>query len=271
MYSDKRELIGYVGTIEDITERKQAEIVREQMIREQAARAQAEAANRMKDEFLAIVSHELRTPLTSILGWSKQLLTRKFDATTINRALTTIERNAQSQAQLIEDILDVSKIIRGKLQLQLKTVNLVTLIETLLETVRPQAEAKAIQLESIFDPQVQIVCGDGQRLRQVIGNLLSNAIKFTSKAGRVEIKLSMKIDDGQSAIGNGKQGGQKGQAFSSLSSRTPPHDASPTPSLTPKSQSLTQELALILTLFLTFLTAFGKQIALPPALMAGWG
>ena len=232
MYSDKRELIGYVGTIEDITERKQAEIVREQMIREQAARAQAEAANRMKDEFLAIVSHELRTPLTSILGWSKQLLTRKFDATTINRALTTIERNAQSQAQLIEDILDVSKIIRGKLQLQLKTVNLVTLIETLLETVRPQAEAKAIQLESIFDPQVQIVCGDGQRLRQVIGNLLSNAIKFTSKAGRVEIKLSMKIDDGQSAIGNGKQGGQKGQeaqAFSSLSSRTPPHHASPTP------------------------------------------
>jgi len=232
MYSDKRELIGYVGTIEDITERKQAEIVREQMIREQAARAQAEAANRMKDEFLAIVSHELRTPLTSILGWSKQLLTRKFDATTINRALTTIERNAQSQAQLIEDILDVSKIIRGKLQLQLKTVNLVTLIETLLETVRPQAEAKAIQLESIFDPQVQIVCGDGQRLRQVIGNLLSNAIKFTSKAGRVEIKLSMKIDDGQSAIGNGKQGGQKGQegqAFSSLSSRTFPHHASRTP------------------------------------------
>ncbi|MBW4448326.1 MAG: response regulator [Spirirestis rafaelensis WJT71-NPBG6] len=236
MYSDKRELIGYVGTIEDITERKQAEIVREQMIREQAARAQAEAANRMKDEFLAIVSHELRTPLTSILGWSKQLLTRKFDTTTINRALTTIERNAQSQAQLIEDILDVSKIIRGKLQLQLKTVNLVTLIETLLETVRPQAEAKAIQLESIFDPQVQIVCGDGQRLRQVIGNLLSNAIKFTSKAGRVEIKLSMKIDDGQSAIGNGKQGGQQGQegqAFSSLSSpsplspRTPPLPPSP--------------------------------------------
>ena len=199
MFSDNRQLLGYVGTIEDITERKQAEIVREQMIREQAARQEAEAANRMKDEFLAIVSHELRTPLTSILGWSKQLLTRQFDTATTNRALETIERNAQSQAQLIEDILDVSKIIRGKLQLQTEPVNLITLIETLLETVRPQADAKAIQLKSIFDPQVQIVCGDGQRLRQVIGNLLSNAIKFTSKAGRVEISLSM---------GNGGQGGQ---------------------------------------------------------------
>ncbi|GAX40972.1 PAS/PAC sensor hybrid histidine kinase [Tolypothrix sp. NIES-4075] len=202
MFSDNRQLLGYVGTIEDITERKQAEIVREQMIREQAARQEAEAANRMKDEFLAIVSHELRTPLTSILGWSKQLLTRQFDPKTTNRALETIERNAQSQAQLIEDILDVSKIIRGKLQLQIEPVNLVTLIETLLETVRPQADAKAIQLESIFDPQVQMVCGDQQRLRQVIGNLLSNAIKFTSKAGRVEISLSMKIE-------NGRQGDKK--------------------------------------------------------------
>ncbi len=189
MFSDKRQLLGHVGTIEDITERKQAEAVREQMIREQAARQEAEAANRMKDEFLAIVSHELRTPLTAILGWSKQLLSRKFDAATTDRALQTIERNAQSQAQLIEDILDVSKIIRGKLKLQLKTVNLITLIETLLETVRPQAEAKAIQLESIFDPAVQMVCGDQERLRQVIGNLLSNAIKFTPKAGRVEVRL----------------------------------------------------------------------------------
>ncbi|MGI8502458.1 MAG: response regulator [Hassallia sp.] len=206
MFSDNRQLLGYVGTIEDITERKQAEIVREQMIREQAARQEAEAANRMKDEFLAIVSHELRTPLTSILGWSKQLLTRQFDPKTINRALETIERNAQSQAQLIEDILDVSKIIRGKLQLQTEPVNLITLIETLLETVRPQADAKAIQLESIFDPQVEIVCGDGQRLRQVIGNLLSNAIKFTSKAGRVQISLSM-------AMGQGEEGdkGTRGQ------------------------------------------------------------
>ncbi len=204
MYSDNRQLLGYVGTIEDITERKQAEVVREQMIREQAARQEAEAANRMKDEFLAIVSHELRTPLTSILGWSKQLLTRQLDPTITNRALETIERNAQSQAQLIEDILDVSKIIRGKLQLQIEPVNLIALIETLLETVRPQADTKAIQLESIFDPEVQMICGDQQRLRQVIGNLLSNAIKFTPKAGRVEISLSM---------GNGEQGdkGTRGQ------------------------------------------------------------
>ncbi|MCV3213168.1 response regulator, partial [Plectonema radiosum NIES-515] len=203
MFSDNRQLLGYVGTIEDITERKQAEIVREQMIREQTAREEAEVANRMKDEFLAIVSHELRTPLTSILGWSKQLLTRQLNPTITNRALETIERNAQSQARLIEDILDVSKIIRGKLQLQIEPLNLITLIEALLETLRPQADAKAIQLESIFHPQVEIVCGDEQRLRQVIGNLLSNAIKFTSKAGRVEISLSM-------AVGNEGQGGHGG-------------------------------------------------------------
>lgn len=190
MYSEHRQL-GYVGTIEDITDRKEAEVVREEMIKEQAARQEAEAANRMKDEFLAIVSHELRTPLTSILGWSKQLLTRKFDPTTTNRALETIERNAQSQAQLIEDILDVSKIIRGKLHLRIETINLITLLEKLIETVRPQADAKAIQLEIICDRTVQIVYGDGERLRQVIRNLLSNAIKFTPNAGRVEVRLSL--------------------------------------------------------------------------------
>jgi PAS domain S-box-containing protein len=224
MFSDNRQLLGYVGTIEDITERKQAEIVREQMIREQAARQEAEAANRMKDEFLAIVSHELRTPLTSILGWSKQLLTRQLDPAITNRALETIERNAQSQAQLIEDILDVSKIIRGKLQLQIEPVNLIDLIETLLETVRPQADTKAIQLESIFDPQVQMICGDQQRLRQVIGNLLSNAIKFTSKAGRVEISLSM-------AIGNEdkERGGQRDKG--TIFSPPPPLSPSPPPSI----------------------------------------
>ena len=246
MFSDNRQLLGYVGTISDITERKQAEIVREQMIREQAARQEAEAANRMKDEFLAIVSHELRTPLTSILGWSKQLLTRQLDTATTNRALETIERNAQSQAQLIEDILDVSKIIRGKLQLQLEPLNLIDLIETLLETVRPQADAKAIQLESIFDPQVQIVCADQQRLRQVIGNLLSNAIKFTSQAGRVEISLSMAVgNEGQGGQGDKQTRGQGDKGTWETSFPPSPHPPpSPPPALPPptlKSQLPTQE------------------------------
>lgn len=191
MVSAQRQLLGYVGTIEDITERKVAEVVREQMIREQTARVEAETANRMKDEFLAIVSHELRTPLNSILGWSQLLLTRKFDPTTTNRALETIARNARSQTQLIEDILDISKIIRGKLRLCKQPVNLIELIQTVLETVRPQADTKAIQLESLLDEAAQMVCGDPERLQQIIWNLLINAIKFTPPEGRVEIRLSL--------------------------------------------------------------------------------
>jgi signal transduction histidine kinase len=191
MLSPQRQLLGHVGTIEDITERKLAEVVREQMIREQAARAEAEAANRMKDEFLAIVSHELRTPLNSILGWSQLLLTRKFDQSSTLRALETIARNARSQAQLIEDLLDISKIIRGKLRLCMQPVNAIELIKIVLETVRPQAEAKAIQLETLLDENAQMVCGDPERLQQIVWNLLSNAIKFTPNEGKVEIRLSV--------------------------------------------------------------------------------
>lgn len=191
MLSPQRQSLGHVGTIEDITERKLAEVVREQMIREQAARAEAEAANRMKDEFLAIVSHELRTPLNSILGWSQLLLTRKFDQSSTLRALETIARNARSQAQLIEDLLDISKIIRGKLRLCMQPVNAIELIKIVLETVRPQAEAKAIELETLLDEDAQMVCGDPERLQQIIWNLLSNAIKFTPNEGKVEIRLSV--------------------------------------------------------------------------------
>jgi hypothetical protein len=187
---EQKQLLGYVGTVEDITERKQGEAVRDQMIREQAARAEAETANRMKDEFLAIISHELRTPLNSILGWSQLLLTRKFDAAATTRALETIQRNAKSQTQLIEDILDVSKIVRGKLRLLIQPLKLVELIETVVDTVRPLAEAKAIQLETKLAPEAQMVSGDSERLRQIIWNLLSNAIKFTPQGGRVEVRLS---------------------------------------------------------------------------------
>lgn len=190
MLADRGELLGHVGTIEDITDRKQAETARDQIIREQAARQQAEAANRMKDEFLAIVSHELRTPLNSILGWSQLLLNRKLDEVTTSRAIQTIERNARSQAQLIEDILDVSQIIRGKLRLTMHPVNIIALLETVMETVRPLADDRSIEIESEFDSTVEKVYGDSERIRQIIWNLLSNAIKFTDENGQVMIKLT---------------------------------------------------------------------------------
>ncbi|MEH2450973.1 hybrid sensor histidine kinase/response regulator [Nostoc sp.] len=190
MLSGQGELLGYVGTLEDITERKQAEEVRAQVIREQTARQEAEAANRMKDEFLAVLSHELRTPLTSMLGWSKILRSKKLDDKATSRALEAIERNAMSQMQLIEDILDVSRIIRGQLRLNVSAVNLISVMEAALEAVRPLAEAKDIKLNTVLNTSVGSVYGDPARLQQVVWNLLTNAIKFTPKGGRVEVKLS---------------------------------------------------------------------------------
>ncbi|MDF5709183.1 MAG: response regulator [Nostoc sp. S4] len=190
MLSGQGELLGYVGTLEDITERKQAEEVRAQVIREQTARQEAEAANRMKDEFLAVLSHELRTPLTSMLGWSKILRSKKLDDKATSRALEAIERNATSQMQLIEDILDVSRIIRGQLRLNICAVNLISVMEAALEAVRPLAEAKEIHLKTALDTSIGSVYGDPARLQQVVWNLLTNAIKFTPKGGRVEVSLS---------------------------------------------------------------------------------
>ena len=192
MLSDNGTLLGHVGTIEDITERKQAEAVREQFIREHAARQQAEEANRMKDEFLAILSHELRTPLNSILGWSRLLVTKNFDETTRIKALETIERNARSQARLVNDILDVSQIIQGNLRLSTQPVNLQNLIEVTVETARLQAEEKSIEIQTNLHPTALRVSGDPERLRQVLANLLSNAIKFTPESGVIEIKLELR-------------------------------------------------------------------------------
>jgi len=191
MIADNGQLLGHVGTIEDISDRKQADAVREQFIQEQAARQQAEAANRMKDEFLAIVSHELRTPLNSILGWSRLLLTKKFDEATTARALETIERNARSQARLVDDILDVSQIIQGKIKLSVKPVDFLRLIETVVQMMLPQAKAKSIEIKTYFDFQIKKICGDPERLRQMMINLLDNAIKFTPKSEEVEVRLSL--------------------------------------------------------------------------------
>jgi signal transduction histidine kinase/CheY-like chemotaxis protein len=171
-------------------ERQWAEEKRIQMLaREQEARQQAETANRIKDEFLAVLSHELRSPLNPILGWSKLLRNGKLNAAKTAQALEIIERNAQLQSQLIEDLLDVSRILRGKLSLNMVPVNLASTIKAALETVRLAAEAKSIQIQTMFDPTIGQVLGDAARLQQVIWNLLTNAVKFTPEGGRVEIRL----------------------------------------------------------------------------------
>ncbi|MGI8502438.1 MAG: PAS domain S-box protein [Hassallia sp.] len=186
-----------MGTVQDISKRKQAEAERIELLeREKAARAEAESANRIKDEFLAVLSHELRTPLNPILGWAKLLRKRKFDQTATDKALETIERNAKLQAQLIEDLLDVSRILRGKLSLNVCPVNLATTIESAIETVRLSAQAKSIEIKTILDPNVGRISGDSNRLQQVIWNLLSNAIKFTPPGGCVEVRLSVGIGNG---------------------------------------------------------------------------
>ncbi|MUG97220.1 response regulator [Scytonema sp. UIC 10036] len=181
---------GFCKIMRDFTDRKQAEDERNQLLaREQEARTTAEAANRLKDEFLTTLSHELRSPLNSILGWIRLLNTRKFDEVTTARAMETIERNAKAQVQLVEDLLDVSRIIRGKLQLNLRPIQLIPVIEAAIETVRPTADAKQIQIETVFDSQAGLVAGDPDRLQQVVWNLLSNAIKFTLQGGYVIVRL----------------------------------------------------------------------------------
>ncbi|EHC19558.1 multi-sensor hybrid histidine kinase [Fischerella thermalis JSC-11] len=152
---------------------------------------QLQEANRMKDEFLAILSHELRSPLNAILGWSQLLRSRKLNETQITKALETIERNAKTQTQLIEDLLDISRIIRGKLRLNVRTCNLIAIIEAALDTVRLAAQAKDIHIRTRFDSKAALVSGDGERLQQVVWNLLSNAIKFTPAGGKVEVVLSL--------------------------------------------------------------------------------
>lgn len=181
---------GFVALINDISDRKRAETEREQLLaREQAARAEAERANRVKDEFLAIVSHELRSPLNPILGWSTLLQNRKLDPAKTAQALDTIGRNAKLQAELIEDLLDISRILRGKLSLNVGPIDLASTIQAAMETVRLAAETKSIQIHTMLEPTIGLVSGDSSRLQQVVWNLLSNAIKFTPEGGRVDIRL----------------------------------------------------------------------------------
>jgi PAS domain S-box-containing protein len=163
---------------------------------EQAARAEAEAANRAKDDFLAVLSHELRTPLTAMLGWTRILRTRTLDEASAARALETIERNSQMQAQLIEDLLDVSRIISGKLHLERRSVPLVPLIHAAVDAVRLAAQAKGVRLETTLSASTRTVWGDASRIQQIVWNLLSNAVKFTPAGGRIDVRLE---EDGPEA------------------------------------------------------------------------
>jgi signal transduction histidine kinase/DNA-binding response OmpR family regulator len=175
----------------EITERKQAEGERAQLlVREQAARAEAEQANRTKDEFLATLSHELRTPLSAILGWSHLVRSGKLDEPQMSRAIETIERNARSQSQLIDDLLDVSRIITGKLQIEPRAVDLCGVIEAASDAVRPALEAKAINFESVINSEDCLVLGDPNRLQQIFWNLFSNAVKFTPEKGNVRVAVT---------------------------------------------------------------------------------
>lgn len=180
----------FVAIQRNITERKRLEEERERLLaQEQTARNEAEAANRTKDEFLATLSHELRTPLTPILGWSKVLRTKKLPEVKLQEALDTIEQHARRQAQLVEDLLDLSRIVQGKLVLNLASVQMTEPIGAALDTVRLSAEAKAIQIETKLDATVGPVMGDAGRLQQVVWNLLSNAIKFTPENGCITVRL----------------------------------------------------------------------------------
>ncbi len=196
LFGEKNQVTGVTILVQEITEQKRAEAALQEALQklkfhvenEQAARQAAERASAIKDEFLAILSHELRTPLNPILGWSQLLQKSTLDAQKTQTALATIERNAKLQIQLIDDLLDVSRILRGQLSLTVTAVDLTTTIASALETVRLAVEAKSIQIQT-FATDVGLVMGDHGRLQQVIWNLLSNAVKFTPSGGTISIYL----------------------------------------------------------------------------------
>ena len=176
--------------IRDITDRKRADKERTLLLAAaQAARAEADSANTVKDEFLTTLSHELRTPLTSILGWSHLLTGGKLDQQQTARAIETIARNARAQERLIDELLDISRIMTGKLCLDLRTIKLAPLIQAVVDDVRPAADARSINLEAAFNSDVGPILGDPDRLQQIVWNLLTNAIKFTPKGGDVHVYL----------------------------------------------------------------------------------
>ena len=187
-------IIGVIVVFHDVSERRRTEKEREELLKsERSARAEAESAGRLKDEFLATVSHELRTPLSAILGWAAMLKTGRMEEETLRNALGVIERNARAQAEIIDDILDVSRIITGKLHLDSEPVEMAQIIRLAVEALRPAALAKSIKLKTSLDETPAPVIGDADRLQQIIWNLVANAIKFTPEGGTIDLNLQ-KVD-----------------------------------------------------------------------------
>ncbi len=190
-------VIGTLTIVEDVTERvaREAELQAQIEVRtrllasEKLARSEAERANRLKDEFLATISHELRNPLNAIMGWAHMLQVGKLNEANMERAVETIYRNAKSQGQLVSDLLDVSRIISGKLRLDVRTVDLIYIVNAAIDSIRPAADAKGIRLQTILDPAAGPISGDADRLQQVVWNLLTNAVKFTPKGGKIQVTV----------------------------------------------------------------------------------
>jgi PAS domain S-box-containing protein len=207
LHDDRGKLVSVLSLVLDVTAREKAEEERAALlIRERDARRHAEEADRLKDEFLATLSHELRTPLTSILGWASMIRNGEVEGSSATRAIETIERNARSQARLIDDLLDVSRIITGNLRLDLHPLNLAPIVEAAIDALRPTADVKGIHLRTEFVSGDCLIKGDPNRLRQVIWNLLSNAIKFTQRGGTVVINLKSVASTARLAVADTGEG-----------------------------------------------------------------
>jgi len=208
------DVIGVVLVFRDITERKRVEKEREQLFRyeqeahreAEVARRRAEEASRSKDEFLATVSHELRTPLNHIMGWIAMLRSGKLQADKMHKAFDTIERNVRAQGRLVDDLLDVSRIISGKLLIEPRRIEITKVVQAAEESISPTAEAKGVNFKTILDPEAGMVSGDPDRLQQAIWNLLSNAVKFTPEGGHVELRLTRVNSQIEIAVSDDGQG-----------------------------------------------------------------
>jgi PAS domain S-box-containing protein len=188
--NNRGEIIGASKIARDITERVRADQERARLLGvEQSARERAEAANRAKDEFVAMISHEIRSPLNSVLGWSQLIRRGSLDKDAMDRALESIERNARAQVQLLGDLLDISRVVTGKLRIETRPIDVRTTLEAALESIRPAAEAKSITVDVYPGPAGNLVTGDADRLQQVFWNLLSNAVKFTPNRGHIRVEI----------------------------------------------------------------------------------
>ncbi len=211
IFNSQHEVVGASKIVRDITHVKRAEKERETLLAaERAARADAEAANRLKDEFLANVSHEIRTPLNAILGWAQLLRGGHVGPEDFEQGLEVIERNARVQAQLIDDLLDTNRIASGKIRLDVQRIDLASIIESVLETVQPAAAARQIAMAAHLEPVRGAMMGDAARVQQIVWNLLSNAIKFTPQRGQVEIRLTSQGMHAEIVVSDSGQGIEPG-------------------------------------------------------------